>query len=318
MKFAIAFWLLLSTLLSGVVAAQHYPDRSVRLIVPFPPGGGADLWGRVVAQRMSEAFGRPVVVDNRPGAGGSIGEEMIARADPDGYTFGSVSGYGTSAAIYKLSFDPVSDVQPVIAIGSSGFVVATNPATPIKTTAELIAFAKSNPGKLNYASSGTGAIVHLSTELLGLKAGIRMTHVAFKGGGPALAALLGNQVDLYLGSTPSTVLHIKAGKLRAIAVTTTGRVSALPEVPPVADAVPGYEALLVYGILAPKGVPAKIVDAWNSTINKSLQTPELKQRLTNDAVDAIGGAPSVFHEIIKRDVQQWREVVRAAKLNVSS
>ena len=169
---------------TGAFAQRAYPERPIRLLVPFAPGGGTDIVGRVIAQQMSAALGQSVVVDNRPGAGGSMGEEMIARATPDGYTLGMVSGYGTNAAIYKLSYDQVNDVQAVIAIGDSGMIVALHPAVPIKSAPEFIAFAKANPGKLNYSSSGTGAITHLSTELLNVSAGIRTTHIPFKGAGP--------------------------------------------------------------------------------------------------------------------------------------
>ena len=319
MKLGATFGLLLSALSSaGVTFAEEYPARPVRLIIPFAPGGGTDIVARVIAQQMSESFGQPVVVDNRPGAGGSIGEEMIVRASPDGYTLGLVSGYGTNAAIYKLSFDPVNDVQAVIAIGGAGFIVAVHPAVPIKTTSELIAYAKANPGKLNYGSSGTGAITHLATELFDLMAGINMTHIPFKGTGPALTALLGNQVAVMFGSMPSTVPHVKAGRLRGFAVTTPKRVSALPDMPTVADTVRGYEAVIVYGIMGPKGLPAEVVRRWNAAINKSVETPQMKERLANDGMEPIGGAPNVFHGMIKRDVEKWRRVVKEAKLTFTS
>ena len=320
MKLAIASCVLLLSALPGAgsVFAQQYPARPVRLIIPFAPGGGTDIVARVIAQQMTESLGQSVVVDNRPGAGGSIGEEMIVRATPDGYTLGLVSGYGTNAAIYKLPFDPVNDVQAVIAIGGAGFVVAVHPAVPIKSTAELIAHAKANPGKINYGSSGTGAITHLATELFGLMAGIRMTHIPFKGTGPALTALLGNQVEMMFGSMPSTVPHVKAGRLRGFAVTTPKRVSALPDMPTIADTVPGYEAVIVYGVMGPKGLPADVVKRWNAAVNKSLETPQMKERLANDGMEPIGGAPGVFHGMIKRDVEKWRRVVKEAKLSFAS
>ena len=320
MKLAIASCLLLFSALpsAGVVFAQQYPTRPVRLIISFAPGGGTDIVARVMAQQMSQSFDQSVVVDNRPGAGGSIGEEMIVRATPDGYTLGLVSGYGTNAAIYKLSFDPVNDVQAVIAIGGAGFVVAVHPAVQIKTTSELIVFAKANPGKLNYGSSGTGAITHLATELFGFMAGIRMMHIPFKGTGPALTALLGNQVEMIFGSMPSTVPHVKAGRLRGIAVTTAQRVSALPDMPTIADTVPGYEAVIVYGVMRPKNLPAEVVRRWNSAVGKSLETPQMKERLANDGMEPIGGASHVFHGMIKRDVEKWRRVVKEAKLSFTS
>ncbi len=303
---------------NSAFAQQSYPDRAVRLIVPFAPGGGTDIVARVIAQRMSETLGQSVVVDNRPGAGGSIGEEMIVRATPDGYTLGLVSGYGTNAAIYKLSFDPVDDVQAVVAIGGAGFVVTVHPQVPIKSTKELIAYAKANPGKLNYGSSGTGAITHLATELFGLMAGIRMTHIPFKGTGPALTAILGNQVEMMFGSMPSTVPHVKGGRLRGFTVTTPQRVSALPDIPTVAETLPGYEAVIVYGIMGPKGTPAAVVSRWNAAVNKIIQTQQMKERLANDGMEPIGGAPDVFHGMIKRDVEKWQRVVKEAKLSFTS
>jgi len=302
-----------------IAAAQAtYPVKPVRLIVPFAPGGGTDIIARVLSVHLTEAFGHSVIVDNRPGAGGRIGEEMIVRAAPDGYTLGVVSGYGTNAAIYKLPYDPVNDIQSVIAIGEAGFVISVHPSVPAKTAAELIALAKASPGKLNYGSSGTGAITHLASALFDLMAGIQTTHVPFKGTGPALAALLGGQVEFMLGSMPATAPHVKAGRLRGVAVTTRKRSSALPEMPPLADTVPGYEAVIVYGVTGPKGLPAEPVRAWNAAVNKVLQTAQMKERLIADGIEGLGGAPSVMHEAIKRDVEKWRRVVRDAKLSFSS
>jgi tripartite-type tricarboxylate transporter receptor subunit TctC len=217
-----------------------------------------------------------------------------------------------------LPFDPINDVQAVVGIGSAGFVVVVHPAVPIKTTSELIAFAKANPGKLNYGSSGTGAITHLATEYFCLLAGVRMTHIAFKGTGPALTAILGNQTEMLFGSMPSTVPHVKTGKLRGFAVTTPKRVSALPDMPTVAETVRGYEAVIVYGVMGPRGLPADVVRRWNESVNKVVQTAQMKERLANDGMEAIGGPPETFHGMIKRDVEKWRRVVREAKLTFTS
>ena len=303
---------------TGAIAQQTYPERPIRLLVPFAPGGGTDIVGRVIAQHMSAALGQSVVVDNRPGAGGSIGEEMIARATPDGYTLGMVSGYGTNAAIYKLTYDPVNDVQAVVSIGDSGMIVALHPAVPIKSAKEFIAFARANPGKLNYSSSGTGAITHLATELLNLSAGIRTTHIPFKGTGPALTALLSKEVDFLFGSMPATLPHIMGGRLRGVAVTTKNRLNALPDLPPLAEVVPGYEAVITYGLLGPKGLPAEVVQRWNSAVNKFIQTREMKERLAKDGIEPVGAAPEVFHNVIRRDVEQWKRVVREARLSFAS
>ncbi len=280
-------------LLAGLVFATaafaqvSYPDRPIRMLVPFAPGGGTDIVGRVLAQHMTSALGQSVVVDNRPGAGGSMGEEMIARATPDGYTISMVSGYGTNAAIYRLSYDQVNDVQAVIAIGDSGMIVTLHPAVPIKSVQEFIAYAKANPGKLNYSSSGTGAITHLATELLNLSAGIRTTHIPFKGTGPALTALLSKEVDFLFGSMPATLPHITGGRLRGIAVTTRNRLNTLPDLPALSEVVPGYEAVITYGLLGPKGLPAEVVRRWNSAVNTIIQTREMKERLANPSLTAI-------------------------------
>ncbi len=302
----------------GALAQESYPERPVRLIVPFAPGGGTDIVGRAIAKQMTEALGQTVMVDNRPGAGGSIGEEMIARATPDGYTIGMVSGYGTNAAVYKLSYDPVNDIQAVISIGDSGMIVSLHPQVPIKSLKEFIAYAKANPGKLNYSSSGTGAITHLATELLNLSAEIKTTHIPFKGTGPALTALLSKEVHFLLGSMPATLPHIKAGRLRGVAVTTPKRLHALEDLPALAEVVPGYRAVITYGLIGPKGLPDEAVRRWSAEVNKILKTGEMKERLAKDGIEPVGGAPEVFQDVIRRDVEQWKRVVREAKLNFSS
>ena len=311
--------MLAAALLSTDAPGQpSYPERPMRLIVPFAPGGGTDIVGRIMAQQMTAALGQSVVVDNRPGAGGSLGEEMIARATPDGYTLGMVSGYGTNAAIYKLTYDQVTDVQAVISIGDSGMIVAFHPAGAVKSLKDFTAYAKANPGKLNYSSSGTGAITHLATELLNISAGVRTTHIPYKGTGPALTALLASEVDFLFGSMPATSPHVKAGRLRGIAVTTRNRLATLPDLPPLSEAVPGYEAVITYGLLGPRGLPANVIRRWNAEVNKVIQTPEVKARLANDGIEPVGGAPEVFRNVIKRDVEQWKRVVKDAKLSFTS
>jgi tripartite-type tricarboxylate transporter receptor subunit TctC len=212
----------------------------------------------------------------------------------------------------------VNDVQAVISIGDSGMIVALHPAVPIKSMKEFIAFAKANPGKLNYSSSGTGAITHLSTELLNLSAGIRTTHIPFKGTGPALTALLSKEVDFLFGSMPATLPHIMGGRLRGVAVSTKNRLNALADLPAISEVVPGYEAVITYGILGPKGLQADVVRRWNSEVNKIVQTREMKERLAKDGIEPVGGAPEVFHNVIKRDVEQWKRVVKDAKLTFAS
>lgn len=300
-------------------AAQKYPNKPVRLLVPFAPGGGTDIVARIIAQKGSEAIGQTVVVDNRPGAGGTVGAEMAARATPDGYTLIMVSGsYGTNAALYKLPYDPVNDIQPIVMIGESGFVLSLHPSVPVTSVKQLIAHAKANPNKLNYASTGTGGITHLATEYFELLAGTKMTHVPYKGTGPALTALLGGQIQLIFGAMPAAAPHVKSGKLRGIGVTTAERSSALPDVPPIAETVKGYEVVLWYGMWGPKGTPREVVSLWNSEVAKILKTPELQKRLDRDGIEPAGGPPEQFLKAIRRDVEKWKKVVKDAKITLQS
>lgn len=300
---------------AGSVHAQKYPTKPIRLLVPFAPGGGTDIVARVIAQKASESLGQSVVVDNRPGGGGTIGAETAVRANPDGYTLIMVSGsYGTNAALYKLPYDPLNDIQPIIMIGESGFVVALHPSVPIKSAKELIAYTKANPDKLNYASTGTGGITHLSTELFSLMAGIKMTHIPYKGTGPALNDLIGGQIQLLFGSMPSTIPHVKAGRLRGIGVTTPKRTGALPDMPTVSETVPGYEVVLWWGMLGPKGLSKDIVALWNREVAKVLQTDEMKSRMAGEGLEPAGGPPEQFLNVIRRDVAKWTKVVNEAKI----
>lgn len=292
-----------------------YPTRPIRLLVPFAPGGGTDIMARLIAQRMTEVLGQSVVVDNRAGGGGTVGAELAVRAAPDGYTLAMVSGsYGTNAALYKLPYDPVKDIQPIVLIGETGFVLAVHPTVPVKATKDLIAYNKANPGKLNYASTGTGGITHLASELFDLMAGTRMIHVPYKGTGPALNDVLGGQVQLIFGAAPATIPHARSGRLRAIGVTTAKRMTPLPDLPTIEETLPGYEAVLWYGMWGPRGLPRPIVALWNAEVGKSLDTEEMKKRLAADATENGGGTPERFVDVIRRDVEKWTRVVKAAKV----
>jgi tripartite-type tricarboxylate transporter receptor subunit TctC len=318
-------WLIVPMLVGLQVAAPScaqsgaYPNKPVRLVVPFAPGGGTDIVARVIAQKVSEAVGQPVVVDNRPGAGGTVGVETVVRAAPDGYTLAMVSGsYGTNAAIYKLPYDPVRDIQSVVMIGESGFIVVVHPQVPVKSLKELVSYAKSKPGVLNYASTGPGGITHLSTEYFILVSGAQMTHIPFKGTGPALNALMGNQLQLLFGAMPAAIPLLKQGRLRGLAVTTPKRSDVVPDLPTIAEMFPGFEVVLWYGVLGPKGLPGNIVALWNGEIAKTLQTNEMKERMAGEGLQPAGGPPDQFLNAIKRDVEKWRKVVRDAKVTVTS
>ncbi len=269
--------------LFAAAQAPAYPTKPIRLVVPFPPGGATDILAREVAKHLTEAWGQSVVVDNRPGAGGNIGSELVAKAAPDGYTLemGTVGTHAINASLYsKMPYDHVKDFVPVILVAGVPNVLEVNPSVPVNSVQELIAYAKANPGKLNFASSGAGTSIHLSGELFKVMAGVQMTHVPYKGSAPALQDLLGGQVQLMFDNLPPSLPQIKAGKLRALAVTSTTRAPALPDVPTVAEAgLPGFEASSWFGVLAPAGTPPAIVAKLNAEIAKWLTSPEAKEKL---------------------------------------
>jgi tripartite-type tricarboxylate transporter receptor subunit TctC len=296
--------------------AQEYPSKPIRMIVPFAPGGGTDIVARVLAQKMTELFRQTVIVDNRAGGGGTIGVETAVRATPDGYTVILMSGsYATNAAMFKTSFDPANDILPMALVGDTAFIIVLHPGVPIRSVAELVAYSKAKPGAINYASSGTGGIAHLSGELFDMLAGTKMTHIAYKGTGPAMNDLLGGQVQLLFGSAPSTVPLVKSNRLRALAVTTLKRMTALPELPTIDEAgVKGYEVVLWYGVLGPKALPRQIVERWNSGVRAATKLPDLRERLLSEGFAIDDSPPSVFQALLKRDVAKWQKVVKEAKI----
>ena len=302
-----------SILPAGWATAQHYPARPVRLIVPAPPGGGLDIVARTLAQKLAEPFKQSVVVDNRPGAGGSVGVETVVRASPDGYTLMLVSaGYAANAAIYKLPYDPLNDVTPVVLIGETGYVMALNAALPIQNIKELIAHDKANPGKLNYGSGGSGGSNHLVTEYFNQMAGSKITHVPYKGMGPALNELIGGQIQVVIGVMVQMIPHVRSNRVRGLAVTTAKRSSAVPELPTVGETVPGYEAVSWNAVLGPKALPRDVVARWNSEVNRILLMNDVKERLANDGMVAVGGPPDRVAEVLKRDIAKWQRVVKTA------
>ena len=304
------------TLAGSAAAAQGYPTRPIRFIVPFPPGGGNDIMARVVGQKLTESFGVQVVIDNRAGAGGNIGAETAARAVPDGYTLflGGVGSHGINPVMQtKLPYDPVKDFAPISLIASAPLLVVVNPAVPVKSIGELIQLAKSRPGQLNFASSGTGTIGHLSAELLNAMTGIKVEHVPYKGTGPALTDLLGGQVQLMFNSAVSMLPQVRAGKLRALAVTGARRLPVLPDMPTVAESgLPGYEAASWYGVFAPGGTSRSIVDKVSGEVVKIVRAPEMRERLIADGADPAGTSPEEFGAYIKRELARWGKVVREA------
>jgi tripartite-type tricarboxylate transporter receptor subunit TctC len=302
-------------MVESAVGQTTYPRKPIRLIVPFPPGGPADLMARMLAQKLTERFEQSVVVDNRPGGGGAIGTETAARANPDGYTMMLVTAsYAANAALSKLPYDPVNDVAPVALIGENGLVVALHPTVPVTSVKELIAYDKTNPGRLNYGSSGTGSAIHLATELFNQMAGTTMTHVPYKGLGPAVNELLGGQIQLVFGGMPQMIPQVKSHRVHGIAVTSARRSSAVPDIPTVAETVAGYEAVQWTAVLGPKAMAKDIVARWNTEINRILQLSDVKERMAGAGTEPAGGSPERFGEVLKRDVAKWQKVVKIANI----
>ena len=310
----IAMFAALAVVGGALAQAPTYPTKPIRLVVPFPPGGATDILARDVAQKLTESWGQAVVVDNRPGAGANIGTELVAKSAPDGYTLlmGTVGTHAINPSLYaKLPYDHVKDFAPVILVAGVPNVLVVNPALPVNSVAELIAYAKANPGKLNFASSGSGTSIHLSGELFKVMAGVEMVHVPYKGSAPAVQDLIGGQVQLMFDNLPPSLPQIKAGKLRALAVTSAARAPALPDVPTMAEAgLPGFEASSWFGILAPTGTPPAIVAKLNAEIAKWLATPEAKEKLAKQGANAAGGSPEDFAKHIAAETAKWAKVVK--------
>lgn len=299
---------------AGSAWSQQYPVKAIRFVAPFAPGGGTDFIARVAAQKLNEALKVPVIVENRPGAGGTVGAEIGAKAAPDGYTLTVIAGsYAVNPSIYKLAFDPVNDITPVIQFSQGPFLVAVHPSLPVKNIKELIALAKSKPDGLSYATSGQGSIVHLSTELFLFMAGIKAVHIPYKGTGPALTDTMAGNTQFLFGSIAATLPIVKQGRLRGIAVTTAKRLPALPDIPTIAESgVKGYDVILWHGLIGPKGLPRPIVDRVNGELNKALKAKDMEEKLAADGVASAGGTPEQFAAIIKRDIEVWRGVVKRA------
>jgi tripartite-type tricarboxylate transporter receptor subunit TctC len=304
-----------SAFVAAPTLAQGYPHRPIRVIVPLAAGGQTDVVARLLAQKLSETFRQPLIIDNRSGAGGSIGTETAVRANPDGYTLLiAASTYAANAALYKLSYDAVQDVEPIALIGEAAFVLSVHPSVPVSSVRELIAYDRANPGKLNYGSGGNGSTTHLATELFNQLAGTRIVHVPYKGSGPALNALVAGQVQCVVVSMPVAIPQIRMNRIRALGVTTLKRSSSLPDLPTVAETVPGYDATSWFGMFSARGLPKDIAQRWNTEINRVLQLPDVKERMTALGLDPIGGSPQRLREAVTRDIRKWREVVKTARI----
>ncbi len=295
-------------------AADAYPARPIRFVVAFPPGGGTDIIARSIAQKLAERLAQQVVVDNRPGAGGNIGTDIVAKSAPDGYTLlmGSAGPLAINASLFdKMPFDPIRDLAPVTLAASTPNVLVVHPSLKAATVNELIALAKARPGEINFASSGHGTPAHLAGELFNSMAGVKLVHVPYKGAAPALADLLGGQVQLMFSTMPPALPHVKDGKLRALAVTSSKRSRAMPELPTVDEvALPGFEANTWHGVVVPAGTPAAIVARLNREIVAILHLPEVVERLSGQGAEALGSTPEEFAAYIRSESVKWAKVVR--------
>jgi tripartite-type tricarboxylate transporter receptor subunit TctC len=296
--------------------AQEWPNKPVKIVVPFAPGGGSDFIARYIARRLTEELKQPFIVENKPGAGGNIGVEQGVKSPPDGYTLTLIaSSYTVNPSVYKLNFDPVKDITPIIQISQGPLIIVVNPALPAKTLPEFIALAKAKPDSINYASSGQGSIIHAATEMFNQQAGTRMTHVPYKGSGPALTDTIAGQTQVFFSSATTAMPQVQGGKLRAIAVTTAKRIPALPNVPTVAESgVPAYDVTLWHGLIGPKGMPPEIVAKVNAAVAKALKLKESEEQLQNDGVAPAGGTPQQFGDTIRREIDAWRKVVVDANI----
>ena len=273
---------------------------------------------RSLAAKLTESLGQTVVVDNRAGGGGSVGVETVIKAAPDGYTMILVSGsYATNAAVYKLAFDPVNDISAIALVGETGNAITLPMSLPIRSMKELIATDKAAPGKINYGSTGTGGFTHLITELFNQLSGTKMTHVPYKGTGPALNDLLGGQIQVLFTSLPAAVPLIRQNRIRGLGVTMPKRSPALPDVPAIAEAVPGYDAVLWYGVWGPKHLPTPIVARWNGEVRKAVKLPDMKERLANEGVEPADAPPERFLEAVRKDVAKWQKVVKTGNISAS-
>jgi tripartite-type tricarboxylate transporter receptor subunit TctC len=315
----IAIALAVSAGYTAPAAAQNYPSRPIRLVVTYPPSGGADVIARAIAQRLGDAWGQQVVIDNRPGGGANIGAELVARATPDGHTLLIVAlAHSVNVSLYsKLAYDPLKDFVPVIFLATVPNILVVHPAVPARTTRELLDLARAKPGQMNYASTGSGGPQHLGMELFKTLSGVQFTHIPYKGAAPALTDIISGQIQTMFGNMISTLPHVRSGRLRALAVSTGKRASILPETPTVAESgVAGFESGSWFGVAGPAGMPRPIVDRINLETNRILGLPDLRERLATEGAELGGGTPESFGSYLRAEVAKWAKVVRFAQMRV--
>jgi len=308
-----------AVVVAAPAAAQTYPSKPIRLVVGAAAGGGSDFVARLMGNKLGEALGQQVVVENRAGAGSSLGYEFGVRSPPDGYTLILITpSWSINPSLYPLKFDAATDYTPIIPVARGPYVAVVHPSLPVKNVRELIALAKARPGQIVYGSSGQGAIVHLTTELFTYMAGVQMVHVPYKGGGPALTDLIAGQIQLVFATTQTGLVQAKAGRVRALAVTTPQRIAAEPDLPTIAEAgVPGYEVTNWHALIGPKGLPRAVVERLNGEMTKILKAKEMEERLQGDGVSPSGGTPEQLAEQIRKEIDQWRQVVTRAGVKIN-
>ena len=304
---------------SATNPAQAYPSKPIRYIVAFPAGGTTDLLGRMIGQKLTEAWGQPVIMDNRAGAAGSVGSEAAAKSPPDGYTLlgGTISSHSINTSLYsKMAYHPLKDFAPVTRIATVPNVLVVHPSLPVKTVKEFAALAKARPGQLRFASSGSGTSQHLSGELFNIMAGLKMVHIPYKGGNFAMTDLIGGQIELAFENAPNCVPHVKTGRLKAIGVTTLTRAQALPDTPPINDSVPGFEVGSWQGLFAPAGVPPAIITKLNTEVRRILALEDVRGRISGLGAEVSTNTPEQFVEFIRAEIAKWEKVVKVAGARV--
>ena len=304
---------------SAGVLAQGYPAKAVRVVVPYAPGGGSDVISRILAQRMSESFGRQFVIDNRAGANGIIGTEMVVQAPADGYTLLYVSSpHAVNPSMYrKLPYDTLKDLTPISEIAIASLLLVVHPSLPARTVGELVALAKARPGQIDYASGGSGGSPHLATELFKKMAGINLIHVPYRGAGPALTDVLAGQVQVMFSASASALPHVRSGRLRALGISSTRRSAAAPEIPTVAESgVPDFEAVIIFGLVAPANTPRPIIELLNAGVHKAMRIPEVVESLKTLGADVVLTTPEGFGNVVASEIKRWGELVRALNLQV--
>ena len=300
--------------LPAPTCAQPYPSKPIRLVVPFPPGGSLDVVARAIGQKLGDAWGQPVIVDNRPGAGGNIGADLVAKSAPDGYTIleGALSTHAVNVSLYaRMPYDPVKDFVPITLVAVTPNVLVVNPSLPVNSVAELIAYAKANPGKLSFGSGSNGSAGHLAGELFKTEAGVDMVHIPYKGGAPALQDLLGGQIQLMFDNLANSMQHVRAGKLKALAVTTARRSSLVPDLPTLAETgLPGFDIYTWWGFMAPAGTPRSIVAKWNAEVRRILNTPEMKTFFAQQGAEPSPTSTEQFAALIQSEIPKYAKIIK--------